>query len=317
MPDLIQALLGGLLPLIIAAATCALGWAVSRRPVVAWSAGVVLGYTAGVAAMGARGAGLVSALARFLQPDDASGWLPLVGLVAVAPAVAGAALGRRRPLQWLLAAALCVGVPLWLLWGGKYLPSQQIRDSGFATSAWGVGEAALILGSVAAMMLATWFLWERAEPTDAPRGRSLLATLALTGAAAGVGFTGTFSFAQALGALAAALGGCFIAGLLTRVKAGPEAAAGPTVMLAGSLLLLAACYSELAPLQAVGLWASITLAGGWIPGRGRLGDRAQLALRSVLCLVLLIVVVGPAGARFVETQRQQQEEAASNPYLNL
>jgi len=284
---------------------------------VAWSAGVVLGYTSGVAAMDARGAGLASALAGLLQPNDAPGWLPLVGLAAVAPAMAGAALGRRRPLRWLIAAALCISVPLWLLWGGKYLPSQQIRDSGFATAAWGVGEAALILGSAAAMMLTTWFLWERADPADAPRFRSLLTIIALTGAAAGVGFTGTFSFAQALGALAASLGGCFIAGLLMGVKAGPEAAAGPTVMLAGSLLLLAACYSELAPLQAAGLWASITLAGGWIPGLRRLGTRAQLALRSVLCLALLIAVVGPAGAKFAETQRQQQEEAESNPYLNL
>jgi len=38
------------------------------------------------------------------------------------------------------------------------------------------------------------------------------------------------------------------------------------------------------------------------------------ALRTAACLALLGIVVAQAGLAFAESQRQQQEEAASNPY---
>jgi len=315
MIDLYDFLLGGLTPLAFAAAGFALGWTVSRRPTAAWSAGVVLGYAAGTAAIDARGAGLREALSALVRPQEAYQWIPLMGLIAVAPSLA-AAMGNRRALRWLLAAPLCALVPLWLLWGGKYLPSLADRETGFATSAWIAGDAVLILGGVACGALATWWLLERMESIHATRSRSLLAIIALTGAAAAVGLTGSFSIAQGFGVLATSLGGCFLAVWLLGIKAGPEAAAGPTLMIAGSLLLLAACYSKLQPLQAVGLWMSMTLSAAWIPGLSRIGGRWHVALRTALCLIPLTVIVGLAGAKFAETQRQQREATAANPYLD-
>ncbi|MBA3484969.1 MAG: hypothetical protein H0T51_24495 [Pirellulales bacterium] len=309
-------LLGGLVPLVAAALAFSIGWAASRRPAVAQSAGVIFGYAAGVTALEARNSGISVALAKLVEPTEAREWAPLIGLVAIVPGLA-AALGKRAWIRWLLAATLCGMAPLWLLWGSKYLPSQADRASGFVTTAWGGMEAALMLTTFAALLLVAWRLWESADSTAAPRGRSLLAIIAVTGGAAATGLTGSFVYAQLFGVLAASLGGCFVAGLLLKANAGPEAAAGPTIVLAGCLLLLAACYSELRPWQAAGVWASIIMAAGWLPWLSRLPSKRQLAVRAIACLLPLSIVVCLAGLEFAETQRQQQEERASNPYLNL
>jgi hypothetical protein len=141
--------------------------------------------------------------------------------------------------------------------------------------------------------------------------------MAVTGAAAAAGLTGSFVYAQLFGVLAASLGGCFVASWLLKANCGPETAAGPTIMLAGILLLLAACLSELRPWQAAGVWTSIILAAGWLPGLSRLPSKRQLAVRAIACLLPVSIVVCQAGLKFAETQRQQQEERATNPYLNL
>jgi hypothetical protein len=309
-------LLGGLVPLVVAAIAFGIGWAASRRPAVAQSAGVIFGYVAGVTALEARNSSIGVALEKLVEPTEAREWAPLIGLVAIAPGLV-AALGKREWLRWLLAATLCGAAPPWLLWGGKYLPSQADRDSGFVTTAWGGMEAALMLTTFAALLLVAWYLWKSADSTAAPRGRSLLAIVAVTGGAAATGLTGSFVYAQLFGVLAASLGGCFVAGWLLKANGGPEAAAGPTIMLAGILVLLAVCLSKLQPWQAIGVWASIVVAAGWLPGLSRLPSKRQLAVRAIACLLPISIVVCLAGLKFAETQRQQQEERASNPYLNL
>ncbi len=307
-------LLGGILPLVVAAIAFAIGWAASRRPAVAQSAGVILGYAAGVTALEARNSGLVVALEILVQPSVAHHWAPLVAILAIVPALVARALGGRRGLRWPIAALICMTTPVWLLWGGKYLPSREIRESGFATAAWGGLEAVAILAAVAALLLVAWYLWEAADLTYAPRVRSLLAIFAMVGGAAAAGLTGSFVYAQSFGVLAAALGGCFVAAWLLQVYTGPDAAAGPTIVLAGSLVLLAACYSEMQPLQAAGVWAAVIFAAGWLPGLSRLPSKGQVAIRAIACLLPVSIVVVQAGLEFAETRRQQQEERASNPY---
>jgi hypothetical protein len=317
MFDMYDFLLGGATPLCVAALVFGVGWAASRRPAVAWPMGVILGYAVGATALEARETTVIAALEKLSSPSVAHQWTMLLGLLASAPAIAGAILGRRRWLRWIFAAGIAAAAPVWLLWGGKYLPSRELRESGFATSAWSVPQAAAILAGVATLLLAAWFLWEAADSRDRPRVRSILAVISLTGAAAVSGLTGSFVYAQLFGVLAAAVGGCLVAAWLLKAPAGPEAAAGPTIIIAGSLLLLAACYSELHWLQAAVVWASIVLAAGWIPGVTRLPGKGQLTVRLVACLLPLIIVASHAAVKFAETQGQQQEERESNPYLNL
>jgi hypothetical protein len=145
----------------------------------------------------------------------------------------------------------------------------------------------------------------------------VLAAVALVGAAAIAGLTGSFVYAQFFGVLAAAVGGTAFAAMALRAPAGPDAAAGPITMLANCLLLLAACYSALNAWLAAGVYVAIVVAAGWLPGLSRLRPRIQLALRTALCVAPLAVVLWQAAGDFVETQQQQQEAADSNPYLNL
>jgi hypothetical protein len=312
-------LLGGIVPLVAAAIAFGIGWAAVRSSAVAQSAGVIVGYAAGVTALEARNVGFSAAIGKLIQPGVAHQWTPLLALAPLVPAIAAAMLGQRRGLRWILAAVICAAAPAWLLWGGKYLPSPEVRESGFATSAWGGLEATAILAALSSLMLLAWYLWEAAAAKTTPRGHSLLAIFAITGAAAAAGLTGSFVYAQLLGVLAASLGGCFIASWLLNANVGPEAAAGSTIVLAGALLLLAACYSELRPWQAAGVWAAIMLADGWIPSLHQLPSKTQLVIRAIACVLLITIVVGQAGLKFSETQRQQQQEQEqeSNPYLDL
>jgi hypothetical protein len=313
-------LLGGIAPMVAALAAFSLAWIASRRAGVAWPVGVLAGYLGGTIAVEAGGVGLVAAIKQLGAPHDAHQWTWMLGVVAIVPAIAAALLGNRRAWRWLLIAPLAIAAPLWLMWGGKYLPSAEIRDTGFANDAWELGEAMLVIGVVAASLLVAWRLWEASDPADQPLTRGLLAAIALSCAAAVAGMSGSFVYAQAIGVLAASVGGCFVAALLWRVKAGPEAAAGPIIILAGSLLMLAAYYSKLQPLHAAGLWAAVTLSAAYLPKAIGRNDRARIALRCSLCLIPLALVFGHAAYKFAESQRQQQEqqeEAGSNPYMNL
>lgn len=310
-------LLGGVAPMIAAMATFSLAWLMPRRAGVAWPAGVLTGYLGGTFAIEAGGVGVAAAVKQMVAPHDAHQWTWMIGVVAVAPAIASAFLGDRRQWRWLLSVLLAVVAPLWLMWGGKYLPSAEVRATGFAKDAWGVGEATAVIAVAATAILLAWRLWEANDPTDQPRTRGLLAAIVLSGAAAVAGMSGSFVYAQAIGVLAASVGGCFVAAWLWRVKAGPEAAAGPIIILAGSLLLLATHYSQLQPLHATGLWAAVTLSAAYLPNKIGLGDRGRIALRCGICLVPLALVFGHAAYKFAESQRQQQEEAASNPYSSF
>jgi len=310
-------LLGGVVPLIAAIAAFSIAWLLSRRAGVAWPVGVVVGYLVGTVAVEAGGVGAVAAMKQLAAPHDAHQWTWMLAIAAVIPAIVAGILGERRAWRWLLIAPLAIAAPLWLMWGGKYLPSAEIRASGFANDAWGVGEAVLTIALVAAAMLLAWRLWEANDPADQPRTRGLLTAVVLSCTAAVAGLSGSFVYAQAIGVLAASVGGCFLATLLWRVKAGPEAAAGPIIMLAGSLLLLATHYSKVDLLHAAGLWTAITFASAYLPNRAGFNEHARVALRCGLCLIPLALVLGHAAFKFAESQRQQQEEAASNPYMSM
>lgn len=316
MPGLKEFLLGGILPMVAALAAFAMAWVASRRASVAWPVGVIVGYLSGTIALEAGSVGVAAALKKLGSPHDAHEWTWLLAFAAVIPAIVAAFLQERRGWKWLLVVPLTAGVPLWLLWGSKYLPRPEDRATGFIKEAWGVGEATLIIGGIAAAMIAAWRLWEANEPTDQPRTRGFLVALVLACSATVAGLSGSFVYAQVIGILAASVGGCFFAALACRAQAGPEYAAGPIVLLAGTLMMLAAYISKVELIHAVGLWIALILASTRLP-KAPASERGRIALRCGLCLVPLALVFGHAAYKFAESQRQQQEEAASNPYLNM
>ncbi len=317
MPGLKEFLLGGIAPMLAALAAFALAWAASRRASIAWPVGVIVGYLSGTIALEAGNVGIVAALQKLGSPHAAHEWTWMLAIVAAIPAIIAAFLGERRRWRWLLIVPLAIGVPLWLMWGSKYLPSAEARATGFLTDAWSVGKAVLIIGVVAGGMLLVWRLWEANEPSDQPRTRGFLVAVVLSCCAAVAGMSGSFVYAYVIGILAASVGGCFFGALVCRAQAGPEYAAGPIVLLAGSLLMLATYISEVEPLHAVGLWIAVAFASAYLPNRIGLNEHARVALRCGACLIPLALVLGHAAYKFAESQRHQQEEAASNPYMSL
>jgi hypothetical protein len=304
--------LGGLVPLAAAALAFTAAWFATRRAGAAWSAGVVVGYAAGALGLTARGAGLTAAATRLVRPLESQDWLPLIALAAAVPALA-AALTRREWVEWLLAVPICLAAPARLLWS-KYRASQQLREAGFAEDAITPTGAAVVLAAIATATLVAWLLWRRAERESLPKTRSLLAIVAITGAAAVVALTGSLVLGQACGVLAAALGGCAAAAWPLGVKAGPESARGPALLLAGGLLAAAVCYSELKPWQAATLAAAFVLPVAWLPGVSRLRPLTQGSLRSAICLLALAFVTWRASADFVASESQTEESDGVDVY---
>jgi hypothetical protein len=315
-------LLGGLVPLAASAAVWAL-WFALRQAGAAWPAGLIAGYAAGTLALETRDSGLAAATSRLVKAHEAHEWTPLIALVAAAPALMAALARRLRagsspspaiPLECLLAAPLCALTPWWLL-VGKYRSMQQLAEAGFADDAPTQGQALGILAAAAAALLAGWWLWRRAQGASLPRTRAALAVAAAVGGSMTAALTGSIAYGQAFGVLAAAFCGCAAMSWFFRDASGPEAAAGPAVVLYGSLLMLAASYSEMKIWQAAVLGAAMALSVGALPGIGRRRPVSQGVLRTAILLVPLSLVIWNAASDFVANQRQQEALDAANPYL--
>ena len=312
MPGLASFLWGGPAALVVAAAAFVSTWRVARSSAMAWHAGVITGFAAGAVALAAQFQGFATAASRLVQPVEAHNKLPLVALAAAIPALV-AVVARRSWIEWLLAAPLAALAPLWLLWGGRYLPKQELRDAGFAPGAWAPGQATTIFAAVALATLAGMWLWRRAEPTSQPLLRSTLAAIAIAGAGVTVASTGSITYAQALALLALAVAACGVMAWLMDAKAGPEFAAGPILLPAASLLVLAVCYSELRLWQAVALAILIAISASPLPFTHS-RPRTAAALRTALVLLPLAAIAGQAAATLAASQSPTEPASEADIY---
>lgn len=289
-----------------------------------WALGTSTGYVAGEVALRARAvdlSALAAALRELTQPGDAVDWLP--GAVAVA-AVAGIVLvsqklGKRRLIGVIAAAALCCALPWRLLEGSRYLPSQELRDAGFAADAWSGTTAVVIIGAAAVVLALAWLSWLLPAADHQPRLRAWLAVATAAGAAALAGLSGSFSYALAIGAVAASLGGCAAAAWFAQPRLDPAGAAGPASVALVGMLICSVAFSETAWWRAVLVAVAWTAAAGWIPGLAKRSPRVAGGLRIAMCIVPLAIAVGTAGFDFAEAIQQQPAEPAesANPYLSL
>ncbi|MCA9235346.1 MAG: hypothetical protein KDA44_07730, partial [Planctomycetales bacterium] len=191
-----------------------------------WTIAATAGYLAAEIALRARSmnpAALREAVSELTAPHDAVDWLPAAAVAAMVAGIVIAAtnLGRARLAGWAAAVALAAALPWRLLAGSRYLPSQELRDAGFATDAWSLPWAVGVVGAVAAAIVATWIAWQWAPADHLPRLRSALAVVTAVGAAALAGLSGSFSYALSIGAVAASLGGCVAAAWFSRPRTGP------------------------------------------------------------------------------------------------
>jgi hypothetical protein len=297
-------LLGGILPGIVAVAALAGVWKLTHNAASSWRTAAVLSFLTGMWALDAQGVGVVNAIAKSMRITEARDFLPLMVILAVIPDAVAASGKQGAILGWIMRAGLCVFVPWRLFWGTKYLPKVPPPPN-FDTGAWGPLDAVLWIGSVTAVLLGVWAV-VRAENTEAPRLRSVLAALVAFAASTTVALSGSLTYGQLLGVLVATLTGCALAAWLMKAGRGPDAAAGPIVIALGGVLVLAHFFAELKLLYAVLLLVGLTVSAGWFfPGK-----KWSMPVRCVVCLVAIGIAVGMAGMEFLPSD-------ATSPYSNF
>jgi hypothetical protein len=307
MVTIADILLGGVLPGVVAVAVLAGVWKLTANAASSWRTAVVASFLIGMWALDAQGVGVVGAISKSMRITEARDFLPLMMILAVIPDAVAAGGKGGAILGWILRAGLCVFVPWRMLWGTKYLP-KVAPPPNFDTGAWAPLEAVLWIGGVAAALLAAWSL-VRAENTEVPRLRSVLAMLVGFAAAMTVALSGSITLGQLMGVLVAALTGCALAAWRLKVGRGPDAATGPVAIAFGGVLVLAHFLVELKLLYAVLLLVGLAVGAGWFfPGK-----KWSTPVRCVVCLAAIGVAAGMAGMEFAAAQA----EAASNPYLNM
>jgi len=313
MIDPADFLLGGLLPAVVAAVALAIAWKLTHDAVYAGLAGVVLGYVTGHWALDAQGVGLLASVAKSFRPHEARDWLPLAVLLAVVPEIAARFGNRGSLLAWILRVALCVLLPWRMLDGSAYLPATTLLNTDFDIGAWSRSEAIGWLGGMGAVLLASWFAVRGCGEKSLSWLRFSLATFVALGGAATLAMSGSLSYGQLLGVLAATLVGCGLMTTILHLDSGPEAAAGPLLLAFGGVLVLAYFYSELKLLNAVLLLLAMIAAVGWVAGSQKLSQRGHASLRCVICLTALAAAVSLAAMDFTASQAETQ----NNPYLNF
>jgi len=324
MIELNDLLLGGLLPAVVAAMVLATVWKLFRHAGAAWTISLAVGYLAGHWALDAspaghtNAAGIWAAISKSFKPHEARDWLPLAILLGTVP-IALAGTGKSgRTIAWLLRAALCVFLPWRLLAGSAFLPHSSppkisFVDVSFDTGAWSTLEAVARLGGIGTVLLAIWIAAECANENTTGRLRGWLAVLVALGGAVTLAMSGSFTYGQLLGILTATLAGNAVVATMLRLERGPEAAAGPLIVVFGGIMVLAHFFSELKFLNSGLLLLAMAAAiCGWLPVP-KLSLRMQVALRCLLCLVPLAIAITLAAMDFSATQA----ESESNPYLNF
>lgn len=300
-------LLGGVLPGVIAVAALAGVWKLTTNAASSWRTATVASFLVGMWALDAQGVGVISAIAKSMRITEARDFLPLMVILAVIPDAVAASGKGGAILGWIMRAGLCAFVPWRLLWGTRYLP-KVAPPPNFNTGAWTPVEAVLWIGGAAAALLAVWSL-VRAENTEAPRLRSVLAVLVTLAASATVALLGSITLGQLMGVLVATLTGCAFAAWLLKLGRGPDATAGPIVIAFGGVLVLAHFFAELKLLYAALLLLGLAVGAGWFfPGK-----KWSTPVRCVVCLATIGMAVGLARMDFAAAQAA----AASNPYSNM
>lgn len=299
--------LGGILPGLVAIGLLAIVWKLTHNAASSWRTAAVVSFLVGLWGLDAQGVGMFGALSKSMRITEARDFLPLMVILAVLPDAIAATNKQGAIIGWVLRAALCIFLPWRLLAGTKYLP-KIAPPPNFDTGAWSTSETFLWIGGIAATVFAAWSL-VRAENTEQSKLRSVLAAITTFAASTTIAMSGSITYGQIMGVLVAALAGCALATWWWKLGRGPDAAAGPIVIVFCGVLILAHFFAELKLPYAVLLIVAFAVGAGWFfPGK-----KWSAYARVAVCLAAIGIAGGMAAADFAAAQA----EAASNPYMNL
>ncbi len=259
-----------------------------------WSASPAKGSWAGVLAVG--GAVVVGLLTidtvkwqwPGFPPHEAVDWLFFAGIAVAIVGLLDGLLTLWPELRALLVQLLATAV--------AYLVLQPIIQN-----RWTGEQAVLRIAGFAAAAVAGWFVIERTSDRRPDALPPLILTMSAGGLAAYMMLSGSVTYGERAGVIAAALGPIVLIALWCRRLSLSRGAAMAFVILFGGLLAACAVY----PVSPVA-WRLITLAAAplvglgalWIPLRGW----KSAALSIGLTLIALAVVMIPALIEFKKAQ---------------
>ncbi|OAI39251.1 hypothetical protein AYO40_01390 [Planctomycetaceae bacterium SCGC AG-212-D15] len=311
MPDVI-----GLLQAVAAAALTAVvvcllsALARKRRPRLAAAGtvlGVGLGFAAGCACLGVR---------PHLPPREDQDRLLLI-LLPAALLVEVVAVGIGR-WAWLLRGGIAAAAAGILLFGSVYLTDL----AGPGSREWPPQQAALILGALAAGLLAVWaaltVLVSRARERTIP----LALALCCGGAALTVMLSGYASGGQLGVPLAAAVCGVLLASLVVSEPMDFTGATGFAVVGLFALLVIGRFFGQLTSIHAVALFLAPLAC--WLPELApveRLRPGLRGFARLVLAAVPIFLVVAAAHQKFIAAtvppSQAATQEGSIEDYMNF
>ena len=301
MPDkttLLQVLLlaAGTAFVLVAEAAIAFGWLWRTAPS-AWRS------VGGALAMGTAlfaGAWTLGLKPKWPPTEDQHRYLLILLPAAVVVASLAAFLDRRWWLGWALRLLLALVAARILLHQSIYLED----SAGPGTREWTPPQTTLILGGLAAGLLAVWAALDVLARRT--RGASVWVSLAVVSAGAAVAVMyGHYASGGQLGVPLA--GGLLGAGATALLFGGPRETGSLGVAVVGlfELLIVGRFFADLTSAQALLLFLAPLLA--WLPELPVLRRLGPL-LRGTLAVVLVTVPVV-----FVAIQARQQAEARDGP----
>lgn len=312
MVEAADILWGGVMPAIVAGATLAAVFRLTKNAASAWRTAFVVGFVAGLWALDARSLGVAEAITKSMQPTEAKDWLPLLLILAIVPDAIACVGKYGSSVAWVLRIGLSLLTPWLILRGSAYLPAGEAAV--FASSdAWTGWEAAAWLGALAALLVVGWLFVRLVDNQSAPRIRSTLAAFVAFGGAMALALSGSFTYGLLMGLLTAVLAGCGLGSALMHTTRGPDASAGPLIVVTTAVLIMAHFYATLTLLNAVLLLVAMVLAVGWLPGKPNQWPKAQQMFRILLCVATVGIAASLAGIEFARTQ----SETSTNPYEAL
>jgi hypothetical protein len=288
----------GIVPCVAAVATFGLRRFV-LRPEAVWATCVGGAIIVGQFGLVGRH-GWQSAIDSLLAPHEASDWLPWLVLVATGLSVLAAYASRpwKRPIA-ALACLFAIAVPARLLAGSIYV-----------TSRWSAEQKVGMLLLLSAVLAAMWYLLAAGRANGQMRVRGGLLIVVAVGMAITVTLSGSFSYGELCGVVAAALSGTVLASIFSGATGsrsvgndtdGLSSSAGVLTVALGSLILLTHYYVLLnkhdVPYSALIsslLAAAVVAAAGRLPTGWPRQPAAQAALRAALCLAPLATALALA-----------------------
>ncbi len=229
--------------------------------------------------------------------EDQDRLLFLVLPAVVVVELLGAFRKLPRWLVWPLRAALAAAVAPVLLHGTSYLSDQ----GGPGTADWSTTQACLILGGLAAGLLAVWVLLGLLSARAQGVSTALCLAIASAGAGLAVMISGYMSGGQNGLALAGAVSGAAVATLALRWQSRGARPLGVAVVAFYSLVVIGRFFGELSSTHAIVLFASPLLA--WLPElppARRLPRRARSLTDMVMVGLCVSAIVALEIKKFAE-----------------